>query len=75
MVPTPHHRGATRTHCPRMPSSSASAEGLADSWGKYVVDITGVEKQTSWSTLREDSPMPSRPIPGHQLPEARAIRR
>jgi GT2 family glycosyltransferase len=31
----------------------ATTEDLADSWGKYVVDLTGVEKQTSWSTLRE----------------------
>ncbi len=31
----------------------STTEGLADSWGKYIVDLTGVEKQTSWSTLRE----------------------
>jgi hypothetical protein len=31
----------------------ATTEGLTDSWGKYVVDLTGVEKQTSWSSLRE----------------------
>ncbi len=29
------------------------AEGLARTWGKYVVDIRGVEKQTTWSTLIE----------------------
>jgi GT2 family glycosyltransferase/glycosyltransferase involved in cell wall biosynthesis len=26
-------------------------DGLADTWGKYVVDLRGVEGQTSWSTL------------------------
>ena len=29
------------------------AEDLARTWGKYVVDIRGVEKQTTWSTLLE----------------------
>jgi hypothetical protein len=31
----------------------AGSEDLVRTWGKYVVDIRGFEKETSWSTLQE----------------------
>ncbi len=31
----------------------ATPQGLDGTWGKYVVDLRGVEEQTSWSTLVE----------------------